>query len=197
MSETSLHVLHISMAERGKQAALAHRHDEALRCYRDAIRMAVSGKAPEVFFRHYSQCVLESLELTGQYAEVAHFCREADAHYRGLQDVDTPLHRKDHGSLLERLGAVQLKQGETRAATQALEAAVALAGPGSLPLAEQLLGWLRRGLACGVNQVLQAQRRHHYFVVRPGSVNADLARVADRIPPQCLPAGPAPGTLAA
>lgn len=184
MAEPTLHAMHIALAEKGKQAALAHRHDEALRLYRDAIRLAVSAKAPEVFFRHYSQCVMESLELTDQFNEVAQFCREADAHYRSL-DVDSPLHRKDHGSLLERLGAVLLKQGELQAARQALEDAVLLAGPGILPLAEQLRDWLRRGLACTTTQVLQAQRRHRYFVVRPGCVNAALAKVA----PQALPAG--------
>jgi hypothetical protein len=184
MAEPTLHAMHIAMAEKGKQAALAHRHDEALRLYRDAIRLAVSAKAPEVFFRHYSQCVMESLEHTGQLNEVAHFCREADAHYRGL-GMDSPLHRKDHGSLLERLGAVLLKQGDVPAARQALEQATALAGKGVLPLAEQLQGWLARGLSCTPAQVLQAQRRHQYFVVRPGAVNEALARVA----PAALPKG--------
>ena len=53
--------MHLGIAEAGKVHALAGRHPEALRHYREAIRLAVSSKAPEIFFRHYSQCVLESL----------------------------------------------------------------------------------------------------------------------------------------
>lgn len=181
MANPSLHVMHVALAEKGKLKALAHRHDEALKLYREAIRMAVSAKSPEVFFRHYSQCVMESLEHMGQYAEVIHFCREADAHYRSLQ-ADTALHRKDHGSLLERLGAVLLKQGDAAAARQALEQAAGLADAQALPLAHQLLGWLQRGLSCSATQVNQAQRQHHYFVVRAGSVNNALASLAPAQP---------------
>ena len=87
------HEMHFAVAEYGKVMALQKNHTEALRHYREAIRMAVSIKAPEVFFRHYTQCVLESLELTGTYSDVIEFCENADRHYSALE-VSRAVHKK-------------------------------------------------------------------------------------------------------
>lgn len=176
-------MLHLSIAEQGKIHMLAGRHAEALRHFREAIRMAVSARAPEVFFRHYTQCVLESLELVGDYDEVIAFCHEADAHYAKIE-TDEPLLAKDHGALLERLGVALLLSERRDEAAEALKRACATAGPGRLPLADALSGWLARGLSVPLPVLRQAQRRHHYFVVRPETVDRGLARQ--------LPA-PAPG----
>ena len=62
MTEHSRHILHLSVAEHGKLCLLRGDVSEALRHFREAIRISVSAQAPEVFFRHYSQCVLEALE---------------------------------------------------------------------------------------------------------------------------------------
>jgi tetratricopeptide (TPR) repeat protein len=177
MAETKApeaHSLHLNIAEAGKVHALAGRHAEALRHYREAIRLAVAAKAPEIFFRHYSQCVLESLERSGGDADIIAFCEAAEAHY-AKQDADTPLHRKDRGSILERLGLAELRSGDVAAARATLNSAINLAGKGVLPLAEQVHGWLARGLAVSPALLTQAQQRHHYFVVRPGAVDAARA----------------------
>lgn len=175
MAEPAAHSLHLGIAEAGKVHALANRHAEALRHYREAIRLAVAAKAPEIFFRHYSQCVLESLEQSGGDAEIIAFCEAAEAHYAGL-DADTPLHRKDRGTSLERLGLAELRRGDAAAARATLESAIALAGKGVLPLAEQVAGWLQRGLSVSPARLVEAQKRHRYFVVRPGAVDASRAR---------------------
>jgi tetratricopeptide (TPR) repeat protein len=173
------HALHLNIAEAGKVHALADRHGEALRHYREAIRLAVAAKAPEVFFRHYSQCVLESLEQSGGDADIIAFCEGAEAHYAELNasglDADTPLHRKDRGSLLERLGLAELRSGDVAAARATLQTAISLAGKGVLPLAEQVHGWLARGLAVSPALLRQAQNRHNYFVVRADAVDAARA----------------------
>jgi hypothetical protein len=173
------HHLHLNIAEAGKVHALAGRHGEALRHYREAIRLAVAAKAPEVFFRHYSQCVLESLEQSGGDADIIAFCEAAEAHYAKLNatglDADTPLHRKDRGSILERQGLAELRSGDTATARTTLASAIALAGKGVLPLAEQVHGWLARGLAVSPALLRQAQHRHDYFVVRAGTVDAARA----------------------
>ena len=175
MAEGALHLLHLSIAEQGKLHLLQGRHEEALRHFREAIRIAVSARAPEVFFRHYTQCVLESLELSGDYAEIIAFCEDADAHYAKIDSVE-PLLAKDHGAILERLGVALLLSDRREQASEALDRACATAGADVLPLAEALSKWLKRGLAVPPPVLRQAQRRHQYFVVRPDTVDRRLAR---------------------
>lgn len=165
---------HVEIAEAGKVFALAGRHDEALRHYREALRMAASRHAPEVFFRHYTQCVLESLERSGSLAEVIDYCTRADAHYTAVGGT-TELHRRDRGAIVERLGVAQLKSGLVDEATRSLERAVATAGAGRLPLAEDLLTWLRRHLTVDDRNIAQLQARYQYFTVRPDQVDPGRA----------------------
>ncbi|MBM9593564.1 hypothetical protein [Roseitranquillus sediminis] len=171
----SAHEMHLGIAEAGKAAALAGDHVEALRHYREALRLAVSSRAPEVFFRHYTQCALESLELAGHYGDVIAFCERAEAHYREI-GVSNPLQRRDRGSILERKGIALIKRGDPAEGQAALEAAVAEAGTATLPVSETVLGWLRRGLRPDVRRLTELQRRQRYFTVRPGQVDADRAR---------------------
>lgn len=172
--DAARHRVHLGIAEAGKVHALARRHAEALRHYREALRLAVAAQAPEVFFRHYTQCVLESLELLESYAEVIRFCEEADAHYASKGQA-LALHRADHAAILERLGIVRLKAGNRDGAAASLRRAIALAGPGRLPLAEDALGWLDRRLSPSASHIAEAQRRRRYFTVRAGQVNAAAA----------------------
>lgn len=171
----SAHEIHIGIAEAGKASAIAGDHIEALRHYREALRLAVSSKAPEVFFRHYTQCVLESLELTGAFVEVIEFCRNADAHY---QSTGTPsaLHARDHGAILERLGIISLKAGDRDAASESLGRAVEIAGKGHLPLAETIFAWIRRGMTPDARRIGEAQKKFNYFTVRPDQLDASRVR---------------------
>ena len=175
MNNSAAHEVHLSIAEAGKLHALKGNHKEALRHYREAMRLAVSSKAPEVFFRHYTQCVLESLELTNAYDEIIQFCNDAHQHYSGLK-LNSSLHRRDHGSILERLGMVQLKKGANDEGRSALELAQQIAGVGALPITDEVLGWLTRGFAVDATRLLQSQRRHNYFIVRAGKVDAARAK---------------------
>lgn len=172
---TSAHDLHLGVAEAGKASAVKGDHKEALRHYREALKLAVSSKAPEVFFRHYTQCVLESLELTDAFPDVIEFCESADAHYRET-GTPTEFHRKDHGSILERLGVVLLKAGETDRAKEMLATAIATAGKAQVPLAEQLHGWLSRGMMADKRRIGEAQAKFGYFTVRPDQVDERRAR---------------------
>ncbi len=178
------HALHLGIAEAGKLHALAHRHAEALRHYREALRRAVATRAPEVFFRHYTQCVLECLEQMGSYGEVIEFCERADAHYRA-HGHQMELQRRDHAALLERLGAVRAKAGQAGPAAEALRAAIALVPKGTLPLAEELLGWLNRRLTPDPTRIAMAQTRRGYFTVTRDQVDPARARPlpADPTPP--------------
>ncbi|MEQ8605219.1 MAG: hypothetical protein RIB45_18045 [Marivibrio sp.] len=174
-SEPSPHILHLGLAEQGKLHALAGRYEEALRHYREAIRLAVSSKAPDVFFRHYTECVMEALEAQESYEPVIRFLEEASAHYAGLS-ADAAIHKRDHAAMLARLGAVLLKAGRAEEARKRLEEAVDRAGPEAPPLAVELRGWLARGYAVDAGRVRESQRRHNAFVVRADRVEASLAR---------------------
>ena len=166
--------MHFGIAEQGKVYALKGQHDDALRYYREALRLAMSAKSAEVFFRHYTQCVMESLELTGAYEGVVQYCQEADKHYQTLH-LDDDLHKKDHAAILERYALMLLQQTQKDEAKAMFEQAIKRAGKGVLPLSESILNWLQRGLNVGTQQLRAAQRRHNYFVVRKALVNPALA----------------------
>jgi hypothetical protein len=171
-AETEL-ALHLGFAERGKLHALAGDHREALVHYRAAIRMAVERGAPEVFFRHYMECSLESLELTGAYLEVLEYCDRALAHY-AAQPPTHELARRDLAHVHLRRGVCLFKLGERERAGEALSAALA-SGGGPLPLATALSSWLHRGWHCDVARILAEQRRHAYFTVRADQVDPTRA----------------------
>ncbi|MEM7686797.1 MAG: peptidylprolyl isomerase [Pseudomonadota bacterium] len=168
------HDFHFGIAEAGKLAAIKGDHQEALRHYREALRLAQASKAPEVFFRHYTQCVLESLELTGEYNEILEFCANADAHYTQLASK-ADLHARDHGAILERQGIVAVKAGDADVGRDALTRAVERSGKGTLPVAETVLGWLIRGMSVDARRLLQVQKKHKYFTVREDQVDAARA----------------------
>lgn len=174
VARENVHALHWGIAEEAKVALLDGRHAEALAGLREAIRLAVACKAPEVFFRHYMQCVLEALELAGDHREVVDLCREQDDYYRRLEARGS-LFARDHGSILERLGIAELQSGRREEAVAALRQAVERAGTGILPLAELLLTWLDRGLNIPAPQLRQLQHRHRYFIVRADTVDRQRA----------------------
>jgi len=184
---------HLGIAEAGKLLALAGSHSKALFHYREAIRLAIADRAPDVFFRHYTQCVLESLERTGSYPEVIEYCFRADEYYLTFDHLN-PFQRRDHGATLERLGAVLVKSDRHPEALPVLQRAVDTAGAGVLPLAETLISWLRRGLRPDVRRITELQDRHRYFTVRPDLVDAALAIELPASLQKATPLVPAPST---
>lgn len=172
--------LHYRVAEQGKVYALGGEHAEALRHYREALRLASTGGEPEVCLRHYAWCVLESLERSGSYEEVIAFCERVEAHY-AQQPPATELARLDLATHHERHGVALLKLGRTAEARAWLERAVGLAGADKLPLASRVLSWVRSGLHVDPRRLAQEQERHRYWVVRPEAVNPSIALT---LPPQ-------------
>ncbi len=168
--------LHMGIAEQGKVYALAGKHALALQYYRHAIHMAVQAGDPEIFFRHYLECVMESLEQMGAHAEVLAYCEKAIAFY-GDQPPANLLAQRDLAHVYERQGSVLLKRGDKEGAARAFEAALREAERSgqTLPLAQTLLRWTRSGLHVDANRVLAEQRRTHYFSVRGDTVDAGRA----------------------
>lgn len=179
-------ILHLGIAEQGKLLALKGDHQGALTHFREALRMAVSSQAPELFFRHYTQCVIESLEHMSAHQEVIDYCEKALEHYDGIEAQDREHLAKDRASFHERLGVQYLKLEDGEAARTELQKALNLTAS---PLAQELLDWIARGWTITRQRLQQALQKHHYFVVRSDQVDPKRA-----IPlPQNLAGGGAGG----
>lgn len=170
----SKEALCLGIAEQGKLLALNGKHEQALRHYREALRIGMSCSFNEIFFHHCTQCIMESLELSGAHELVADYCIRAEDHYAGVETSD-PLIRRQRGANLERLAASRLQTGNTDEAKALFSTAIETAGKGALPLSEEVSNWLRRGLNIGAQQLRSAQQRHKYFVVRKDLVDARIA----------------------
>ena len=100
----------MGIAEQGKVHALRGDHAVALLYYRHAIHMTVQTHDSEIFFRHYLECVMESLEQTGSYPEVLAYCAKAIEFY-AQNPPPNPLAQRDLAHIYERQGVVLLKSG--------------------------------------------------------------------------------------
>lgn len=166
--------LHFGIAEQGKLYALEGKHDHALVYYREAIRLTVQAGEPEIVFRHYLECVLESLELAGAYPEVLDYCEKAIAL---LANQDLTGREAELAHVYQRQGAVRLKAGDREGAMQSLRKALE-SGAGhelSVALAKSLLSWLQRGLQVDARRVFAEQQRSRYFSVRQDTVDPGRA----------------------
>jgi hypothetical protein len=182
---------HVGVAEQGKVHALDGDHELALLYYRHAMRAAVAVGAPEVFFRHYLECSIESLELLGAFDEVLAYCDRLDEHYATFAPVDEAQRRfvaVDLATNAQRRGVVLAKAGEAAAAAESLATALDLARAEGLdlPLAELVAGWLLRGLHVDAPRLTTEQRRLCYFAVVDEAV--DRSR-AIRLPSSVLGSG--------
>ena len=162
--------LHLGIAEQGKILALDGNHKEALRHYREAIRLTVQHKSPDVFFQHYTQCVMESLELSGAHGEVIDYCKKMQD-FLAKQDATNPMVNQGIASALEKEAIQHLLRQEPTEALPLLQQAQKRGGRGKLPLADQLLNWVQRGYTVDPRQVKDAQKRHQYFIVRRDKVD--------------------------
>lgn len=165
--------MHYRIAERGKMHALDKNFKEALRYYKEALNMTLNKKDSEIFFQHYSQCVMEALEQTGSHDQVIDFCEN----YRTfLAEKEDSIIINKHKAFVSERQAIQhvLKEEQDEAKTLLSEAQQQV-GKGIQPITDQLLNWLLRGYKISKNQVQLLQTKHNYFIVRKESVNPKIA----------------------
>lgn len=181
--------LHLGIAEQGKLLALDGQHTLALAYYREAMRRAVDEKAPDVFFRHYMECALETLEHMGAFEDLLAYCDKAIAHYAEQPESEIALF--DLATIHQRRGLVLLKAGRAEEARQALDLALetARATDRSLPLAATVSRWLAGQLAVSPERIFQEQKRREYFTVRADNVEP---RRAVKLPGEMLAAAGPP-----
>lgn len=175
--------IHMGLAEQGKVHALEGEHRLALFYYRRAMHMSVQAGHPEVFFRHYLECVIESLEQMGAYEEVLAYCEQAIALYQD-SPPETAVAKRDLAHIHQRMGVVKLKSGDPAGARAALERALAVIRDQDqrLPLAEGLLRWCQMGLHLDAQRITSEQRHHRYFSVRKDTVDPTRAiRLPDEL----------------
>lgn len=177
--------LHLQIAENGKVLALKGDYKEALRHYKEAMRMCQTADNSEVFLQHYSLCAMESLELMEAHEEIITFCdKSIDFLTPKKAERSDEWFRKYIASLWERKGIQYIYLDEKSEAIEALDAALNEAANLPLPLSKELLNWLRRGYAVTPKQVRELQNRHHYFTVRKENVNEQIAvQLPDMINP--------------
>lgn len=176
--ESSPHLRHLAIAEKGKQAALAGDHRRALELYRVALRMAAEMAAPTPFARHYTDCILESLEREGRHSDALALtvaaCEELEQRAEELSSIQ----RRDHATLTLRRAILLLYLGDEAQADHHLKRATAIASPGRLALATEIQSWRQRALTITAQTLVDALTRHGYYTVRRAKVRPDLARRA-------------------
>lgn len=168
--------LHFGVAEKGKVFALQGNHKEALRHYKEALRMCQGLPNADVFFQHYSLCAMESLELMESYNEVIDFC---DRCLDFLETKSTlnehPVFEKYVASILERKGIQFLLLDEKEDAVETFKTVQERIGKTKMPLTNELLSWTARGYTITPQKIRDLQKKHRYFTVRKESVNEKIA----------------------
>lgn len=176
-------LLHVGIAEKGKLYALEGEHKKALKHYREALRMAQVNNDPELFSQHYMQCVVESLEISGNHDEVISY----GLHIVDLidkQEEKTLFVKKKLVSELERLAIQYLYKGQSEEAKETLIRIKETLPQNQPPISRKLLDWMYRGYVISPKQLRELQNQYEYFIVRNDNVRKDLAIDIDHILPE-------------
>jgi tetratricopeptide (TPR) repeat protein len=145
------------------------------------MQMSVEAGHPEVFFRHYLECVMESLEHMAAYPEVIEYCEKALGIYAAAPP-ESDLALRDQAHIYQKLGVVYMKSGDSQGARRAFRQGLdVLAGTEqTLPLTETLLGWIERNMHFDPRRVLVEQEIAGYFTVRRDRVDpANAVKLPD------------------
>lgn len=175
--------MHYRIVENGKILSLEGNHKEALRHYKEGIRMCTQENAPEIFFQHYTQCVMESLELSGAYDEVIGYCEKTRELLKDKLEVSDFI-KKNYAVTLEREAIQYLHKGEKQLAVELFKEVQSVVGKGAQPLTDELLNWTLRGYAVSKKQIENVQRKRKYFTVRKDNINREIAM---ELPKSVLP----------
>lgn len=174
--ENSNVALHLRIAEQGKVYSIEGNYQEALKYYQEAMKMLendnIQGK--DVFFQHYSQCIMEALERAGKHEEVLNYC---DKYLTFLNEKEEPNEwiatLKAH--MLEKSAIQYLWMENKEAALDSFKEVKTLLGQQKTPITDQLLTWLQRGYTISQKQIKDLLDKHAYYIVLKGKVNPKIA----------------------
>jgi len=169
-------MLHMGVAEQGKIYAVDGDHQTALLYYRRAMHMTIQDGDEEWFFRHYLECMIETLEVLESYSEVLEYCDKAIALY-ATKPPEDPISIRDLAHIHQRRGIILLKTGDNENAKSDLRESIRLtkAQGQKMPLADRVLRWLDSGLKVDKSRILAEQKRELYFTVRRDNVDPKRA----------------------
>jgi len=171
--ETNKYSLHLGIAEKGKIFAVQGNHKEALRHYKEAIKMTQGQKMGETFFQHYMQCTLESLELMGGYDEVLGYCEKLldllntkeESEFIAKYKIETRL----------RMAIQYIHKDDTETAIEYLTEITKEAGRGKYKMADTLLNWLSRRYKITKKQIIDLQNDNNYYIVNKNNLKPEIA----------------------
>jgi tetratricopeptide (TPR) repeat protein len=165
--------MHYGVAERGKIFYLEGNHKEALRHFQDAIQMSVKNSSSDIFFQHYTNCVMESLEHLGHHQEVINYC-EKFSEFLEEKGLEEPIIRKNYATTREKMAVQYLLMDDKAEALKLFKEATELMDK-KMPLCNDVLGWLQRGYNISIKQLRDTQHKHEYFAVRKDTVKPEMA----------------------
>jgi tetratricopeptide (TPR) repeat protein len=171
MSETK-YMLHLGIAEKGKIYCLQGNYKQALRHFKEAIRMTQNQPNGDVFFQHYSQCVMETLELSGANDEVLSYC-EKFLDFLDEKEEQTPLTAAYRNVILEKMAIQYVMKNEKGEALEILKQINTK--DIHLPVTKELLNWVSRGYAISHKQIKDLLKKHLYYIIRPDKINQAIA----------------------
>jgi len=173
MEKDTTYMLHLGIAEKGKMYAVQGNHKEALRHYKEAIKMTQGQEMGETFFQHYMQCTLESLELMGAYDDVLNYCEKFLELLNTKEESD--FISKYKTDTWQRMAFQYLHKDDPETALEYLTAITKEAGRGKLKMADTLFNWINRRYNLTKKQILDLQNENHYFIVNKNNLKPEIA----------------------
>jgi len=167
------YVLHLGIAEKGKMYAVQGNHKEALRHYKEAIKMTQGQDKGEIFFQLYMQYTLESLELMGAYDEVLRYCETFLEFLEEKEDND--FINKYKAETWQRMAIQYLHKDDIETAKEHLLLIIKEKEIGKLQIAQKLLDWINRGYKINKKQISDLQKENNYFIVTKENINPEIA----------------------
>jgi tetratricopeptide (TPR) repeat protein len=171
--ETQNYALHLGIAEKGKIYAVQGDHKEALRHYKEAIKMTQGQEMGEMFFQHYMQCTLESLELMGAHAEVLNYCEKLLELLNTKEDSEFIAKYKTE--TWQRMAIQYLHKDDPETAREYLMKITKEAGSGKQKIADILLNWINRRYKITKKQIFDLQKENRYYIVDKNNLKPEIA----------------------
>jgi tetratricopeptide (TPR) repeat protein len=166
------YMLHLRIAEKGKMYCLEGNYRQALRHFKEAIRMTQHQPGGDVFFQHYTQCVMETLELSGANDEVISYC-EKFLDFLEEKEEQTAMARAYRNVILEKMAIQYVIKNEKEEALDLLKQINTKEV--NLPVAKELLNWVSRGYTVSPKQLKDLLKKHLYYIIRSEKINPAIA----------------------
>jgi tetratricopeptide (TPR) repeat protein len=169
--------VHAAIAEQGKIYAKEEKYDTALQYLNQALQMAIQSEEPNLFIRHYLECILQVLELKGAYDTVLDYCHSMLQGFAGRKGSLSAKETRELALVYLREGILLIKKGQEAQGVLYLKKTVeTMAGVGDeVPLAQAILFMHTSGLELGLQRLLAEQKRLQYFSILHESTDRNLA----------------------